>query len=265
VTLGSVGTGQRGRVFTSCRPDDTNPEDTQMSIRMLKKSVYVFLFGTFASLIGLALPPGESNVRKYVKKDTVWYAEENGKLYRIIPNLLSVKFKVGLAEEEVEQVINKYLLKIKNRNRLGVYELEVVDGRDSFEVLHELTQSESVGFAEVNTIGEYIVDETEPTEVIIQQKRFRRKNGKWYLESTGRLYEVIPQSLTLKFKEETTLEQRREFLHTYQLTVVGKNRLGIYDVKIACQKNSVDYFGDLHDHELLEFIEVNSRGVYEKE
>ncbi len=224
-----------------------------------------FLLEAFLSMALLAQPEGEKKVRKYVKQDNAWYVEENGKLYRIITNLVSVKFNAGVQEEEIQQLTNKHQLKIKHVSPLGVYDLEVVNGRDIFEILHEMTQSELIEFAEVNTVGEYIVDETPPTEILIEQKKFTRKASTWYLESTGRLYEVIPDSLSLKFKEETTPEQRREFLHSYQLTVVRKNRLGIYDVKITSQKNAVEYFTDLQAHELLEFVEVNTLGVYETE
>jgi len=128
-----------------------------------------------------------------------------------------------------------------------------------------LKQSGFIEFAEVNTIGEYIIDDTSATEMIIQDKRFVRKDKKWYLESQGRLYEVIPNSLSCKFKKETTPEQRKEFLNTYGLKVIRKNRLGIYDLEIPSEKNAVELFADLHGHQLFEFVDVNTMGVYEKE
>lgn len=202
---------------------------------------------------------------KYIKKGNIWYVEEKGKLYELITDIISVKFKAGIRTEEIDKFIDSLKLKIKNINRLGIYDLEFVKDREIFKVIHEVKQSELVEFAEVNSIGKYIIDKSLPTEMIIKEKRFIRKNNKWHLKSNERLYEVITNSLSCKFKKETTLEQQKEFFDTHQLKVIRKNRLGIYDVEILSQKTAIEVFADLQDESWLEFVEINTLGHYEME
>lgn len=238
-----------------------------MRIRTIHiKFLLLIIFLSLASIKSLSSQlERKIKQQKYIKKGDIWYVEEKRKLYQILPDVISVKFKAEVRKEEIEQYTNVHQFKIKNVNRLGVYDLEFAKDRDIFRILHELKQSRFVEFAELNTIGEYIFDDTPATEMIIQDKRFVRKDKKWYLESKDRLYEVIPNSLSCKFKKETTPEERKEFLNTYGLKVIRKNRLGIYDLEIPSEKNAVELFADLHGHQLFEFVEVNTIGVYEKE
>lgn len=101
------------------------------------------------------------------------------------------------------------------------------------------------------------------SEMTIQDKRFLRKNNRWYLESRGRLYEIITDSLTIKFKPGMTTEARQKFLDSYQLTTIRKNRLGIYDVKIFSKNNALELFADLQGHPLIDYVEINTLGKYE--
>lgn len=235
-----------------------------MQVRIPDISIFLFPLMVFLSVNDLS---SQSEGQKYIKKDNTWYVEEKGKLYQVRTDVISVQFKAEVGKQEIESFTQKHQLRVKNVNRLGIYDFEIAKDHEIFEIINEFQKNDLVEFAEVNTIGEYIVDETPAptTEMIIQEKRFKRKENKWYLESNGRLYEVIPNSLSLKFKKQTTPEQRQEFLDTYQLRVIRKNRLGIYDVETQTQKIALEYFADLHDHLMLEFIEVNTLGVYEFE
>ncbi len=204
-----------------------------MQVRMIYILVCFSLPIVFLSIIFInstsSQSQGKMNHQIYVKKGDTWYVQENGKLYQVYTDVIAVKFKAEIRKEEIELYTNDHSLRIRHLDRLGVYDLEVVDDQEIFKILYKLNQSELVEFAEFKTIGEWIVDDTPVTEIIFQDKRLVRKDKKWYLESNGHLYEVILNSLSCNFKKETTQEQLQEFLSTYQLKVIRKNRLNIYD------------------------------------
>jgi len=200
--------------------------------------------------------------QKYVKKDITWYAEENGKLYCVNMNVLSVKFKVGIKSEAIETFLQKHGLRIRNVNDLGIYDVKVATPQDIFDLQIKLKQSDLVEFAQINTFGDYIANENPPSEMILHGRFLKKKNDKWHLETNGYLYEVIPNLLSLKFKKESTDEQCNSFLSSNQLHVIRKNSLGIYDVRTPSPKTALDFFDELYDHELLEFVELNTIGVF---
>lgn len=240
----------------------------KMNIRIAHKFASLLIILIFLSLgffgIVFSLPEGKIKKQKYVKKGETWYIEEKGKLYKILQDVISVKLRPEVSKKEIDKFIQDYNLKIKNVSDLGIYDLELTKEHKIFHLLNELNQSKLIEFAELNTIGEFIVDSRQATEMIIQGKRFVKRENKWFLESKDRLYEVINNSLSLKFKKETTAEQRKKFLDFYKLSIVRVNRLGIYDVETPPEKNALECFSDLLEHPLLEFVEVNTLGIYVK-
>ena len=126
-------------------------------------------------------------------------------------------------------------------------------------ILHD----QSGGRQLAQEVGESVTKTGQVAEMTIQDKKFFRKNNRWYLESRGRLYEIITDSLTIKFKPGTATGAQQKFLDSYQLTTIRKNRLGIYDVKIFSKNNALEIFSDLQGHPLIDYVELNTLGKYE--
>lgn len=199
----------------------------------------------------------------YVKHGESWFVEENGKLYRMLPNQISIKFKPATTDEQIHRFVEEHALEIGGVNRLGIYEMEVTIADAFFATLDGAKRSALVEYAEANTMGEYVVEESPAQEMIIRSQRFVRQGDKWYLDANGTSYEVIPNSLSCKFERDTTREQRQEFLETNGFKVIRQNRLGIYDVEIPPGKGVLQSLAELQDHPWLEYVEVNTLGTYE--
>lgn len=105
--------------------------------------------------------------------------------------------------------------------------------------------------------------EDKQKDIVVGDKLLVQKNDNWYVKSDSRLFPVNLKVLSLKFVSKTTLEQEQKFMRENNLTVVRKNRLGIYDVNVPADKNTIEVFRTLHGHALLEFVELNVTGEYE--
>lgn len=103
------------------------------------------------------------------------------------------------------------------------------------------------------------------SERVIGELRFVRRGEDWYLVADGRRYRVLPDSLSLRFHDQATPEQRRAFLDARGFEVVRSNRLGIHDVEIGPGRHAVEWLAELTGHELVELVEVNTEGVYAEE
>lgn len=137
------------------------------------------------------------------------------------------------------------------------------NGRDetAAEAAGEPDSEASQGAAERSNAQGTAEAETERT---IGGRRFLRRGEEWYLITDGRRYRVLPDSLSLRFRDQATPEQRQEFLDARGFAVVRRNRLGIHDVKLGAERHAVEWLGELAGHELLELVEVNTEGVYEE-
>ena len=103
------------------------------------------------------------------------------------------------------------------------------------------------------------------SERVIGELRFVRRGEDWYLVADGRRYRVLPDSLSLRFHDQATPEQRRAFLDARGFEVVRSNRLGVHDVEIGPGHHAVEWLAELTGHELVELVEVNTEGVYAEE
>ncbi|HEX5757624.1 MAG TPA: hypothetical protein VF121_00360 [Thermoanaerobaculia bacterium] len=113
--------------------------------------------------------------------------------------------------------------------------------------------------AEAPGIGEEGVERT------IAGRRFVRRGENWYLESGGRRFRVLPDSLSLQFQDGATEEERRDFLASRGFEVVRSNRLGILDVRTGPDRHAVDWLAELTGNEILALVDVHTEGAYEEE
>ena len=102
-------------------------------------------------------------------------------------------------------------------------------------------------------------------EIEINGRQYLRKDGRIYQRSNGQDYEVIANSLSLKFKQSITDQDRMKFLKKHNLTVIRKNKLGVFDVELPAGADILNILCKLKEETELDFIEVNTRGAYQGE
>lgn len=110
-----------------------------------------------------------------------------------------------------------------------------------------------------------VTEDEKDSERTIAERRFVRRGEDWYLESEGRRFRVLPHSLSIRFREAATADERRDFLTSRGFEVIRENRLGILDVRTGPDRHAVDWLAELTGHELLALIEVHTEGTYEEE
>lgn len=198
-----------------------------------------------------------------VRVDDSWFVRDRGQLYHVDPKVISVQFAVGAEPEQIDNVAREFRLRLFRSSPLGVHDYEIGPEGDLIEVLLGLRgRSDIVSVAEANSIGSFSVGQPSPDEILLQEKRFVREGDDWYLLAPERRFLVIPNSLSVKFKEGTSESDRADFLAAHDFRVVRDNRLGIHDLECASERHAVEYMTELQSHPLLEFIEVNTVGVY---
>ncbi len=236
-----------------------------MKIILLCFVFYFYSFSVFLQACGnepKALSHKEMNRQKFVKAENVWYLEEESKYYEILSDVMFLTFKKDTPKNDINQFINAGNLKVKNIGPDGIYELEVKKDQELFDLYLQLRQSKLVEGIDIKKSAETIVDPSRITEIIYDKRKFVKKEKNWYMESVGDLFEIIPRSLSLKFRDDVSSSNRQKFLNAHSFKVIRQNRLGIYDLKTPAEKNVIDYYFDLQDYPLLEFIELNTLGTY---
>jgi hypothetical protein len=209
-----------------------------------------------------AVSDQKMTTQKLVKIENTWCLETKSEYYNIVPNALRIKFKPDIHRNEQEQFLSDRKIAVTGVDPAGIYEIEVKTDQNITDLYARLYSAAPVEYVQVIRAQEADVDRTRITEIIFNKKRFVKKNQKWYLRSAGDLYEIIPYSLSLKFKDDIPAAQRQEFLNSNNLKLLRQNRLGIYDLELPQGMHALDLYFEIHEHPLLEFVEVNTLGSY---
>lgn len=96
----------------------------------------------------------------------------------------------------------------------------------------------------------------------IGDARFLYQNEQWYREFQGKLYEIIPDVITVKFAAGVSVVTIRDFNLSVGVTVRRVNRLGIYDLTIPEEASPLDYVVIYEESRLVEFAETCTYGEY---
>jgi subtilisin family serine protease len=103
-----------------------------------------------------------------------------------------------------------------------------------------------------------------PDEMQLEGKQYVRMDEKWYVESTpGRWFEVVPEVVTVKFKETKTKGAMADFFGVRGADVVRANRLGAIDVRVPDGLDPVKFVAELQETGLFKYAEVNTYGRWE--
>lgn len=97
--------------------------------------------------------------------------------------------------------------------------------------------------------------------IYLDSKKYTKENGKWYVHSTGRLYQVDINSMTVKLKENLQRSVLDNVLKNTGIKVVRENELGYIDLELSSSKSFYDWQKHLSQMDIFETVEVNSYGI----
>jgi subtilisin family serine protease len=103
-----------------------------------------------------------------------------------------------------------------------------------------------------------------PDEMQLEGRQYVRMDEKWYVESTpGLWFEVVPDVVTVRFKETKTKGAMADFFGGRGADIVRANRLGAIDVRVPDGLDPVTFVAELQDTGLFKYAEVNTFGRWE--
>ena len=98
----------------------------------------------------------------------------------------------------------------------------------------------------------------------MQGKQFVRVDEKWYVESSPeQWFEVMPDVVTVKFKETVAGPATADFFKSQGVTPIRINRLGAIDISVPAGLDPVTFVAQLQESGLFEYAEVNTFGRWE--
>ena len=97
--------------------------------------------------------------------------------------------------------------------------------------------------------------------IYLDSKKYTKENEKWYVHSTGRMYQVDINSMTVKLKENLQRSVLDNVLQNTGIKVVRENELGYIDLELSSSKSFYDWQKHLSQMGIFETVEVNSFGT----
>ena len=97
---------------------------------------------------------------------------------------------------------------------------------------------------------------------IINGREYIYENDKWYQIYMDSKFEVVPEVITIKFKSGVNNNQINSFLKENNLTVLIKNILGFFDLKMKEGANSIQMLKDCLSNPVIEIAELGTYGRY---
>lgn len=81
------------------------------------------------------------NGYQYFKSEGLWYVNDGKRIWEVNPEFITVKYKENTTPEEINDLIQKWKLKVLRSNKRGYVDLSVPDGLDPIELALELQES----------------------------------------------------------------------------------------------------------------------------
>ena len=88
------------------------------------------------------------------------------------------------------------------------------------------------------------------------------ENGQWFQIDNKEKYEVIPDVITVKFKKDVAYELIDDLLKKYNISILRKNELGFYDLKITEKTDPIEIVKVLLANPIVEIAHPNCYGKY---
>jgi len=95
--------------------------------------------------------------KKFVREGGQWYRQDSEhKRFKVDSEVVTVKFKPGLAESEKGSFLKRRNAKKLRANAVGAVDITVPKGMSAVEFVQKLQDEGALVYAEVNTVGEYL-------------------------------------------------------------------------------------------------------------
>ena len=146
-------------------------------IRMLNTIVFgIFIISLLFLNHPIALAQKSITVhgKTFIEKENKWFLKDGKHFFEVIPNVVSVKFRDDIKVGDKANFYYEQNTNVIRENRLGVVDLKVPSGISPIEFVIRLQETGMFDFAEVNTVGEYIIIPNDP-----------QFNDQWGLNNEG--------------------------------------------------------------------------------
>jgi subtilisin family serine protease len=100
------------------------------------------------------------NGREFVFANGKWYQIDNETKYEVIQDVITVKFKDGANESQINSLLQGKNSTALRKNELGYYDLEIPEKSDALTMVKEFLASPILENAEPNTYGKYTSNDT---------------------------------------------------------------------------------------------------------
>jgi subtilisin family serine protease len=105
---------------------------------------------------------GAPVVQSFTQIGQEWYVASGGRLYRIDPEVVSIKFRPDIQSYHKDQFFSRQQYQKVRENLLGIIDLQVPAGKTAIEFVKELRTTGLFEFAEVNTFGKWLKTPNDP-------------------------------------------------------------------------------------------------------
>ena len=132
-----------------------------MSISYSKPIAWALLLSL---CLGLLISSGQAQAADptYLYKNDAWYLRQGEMDFKLIPDVLTVRFTQEVATADHLKILDRMGLIVERHNKLRFYDLKLPEGILSHEKARELKADPRFEHAFPGTVGEFIVHPDDP-------------------------------------------------------------------------------------------------------
>jgi len=98
--------------------------------------------------------------------------------------------------------------------------------------------------------------------ISLEGKTYIEDNGKWFLTAGEQAFEVLPDVVTIKFRQGYDASSKDTLYSEHNTSVLRENKLGFVDIQVPPGKNAIEFAIELKNTGMVDSAEVNTRGKY---
>jgi subtilisin family serine protease len=100
------------------------------------------------------------------------------------------------------------------------------------------------------------------TSISFEGKTYIEDAGKWFLTAGEQAFEVLPDVVTIKFRQGYDASSKDTLYTENNTSVLRENKLGFVDIQVPPGKNPIEFAIELKNTGMLDSADVNTRGKY---
>jgi len=95
----------------------------------------------FGLIFGLKAQEISLNGQHYLKSEGQWYRQDSRRLWKVNPEVITVKYREDAMRENISTFVNERNLKVLHTNEQGYVDLQVPEGVDPIELSRDFMES----------------------------------------------------------------------------------------------------------------------------